>query len=499
MSIARSSPGSKAIWKLPLPVLIYLLGIVIPVKFSLGPLSLNAPRLLLLIVILPLSINLLRGTYGRILAADVLFFLYAAWMPFSLLINNPDRALEFGGSEFIEFFGGYLLARAYIRDESTFAALAYTLAFLVIATLPFALYEAVTGHPIILEFIRKLPGIQTDNTVQQELRLGFERAQVTFPHPILYGLFASLAFSIFFVGLKSKISLPLRIFGSLLVFTCVFFSLSSGALLATILQIGLILWAWMLRGVQARWYILIGILALAYVFIDILSSRTPLYVFMSYATFSPHNAYWRVLIFQYGLENVWAHPIFGLGLHTWARPYWMGSSIDNFWLLVAMRYGIPGFLLLTLGIGVMVVQISFRNIGKSPFVNDIRRAWLITFCSIAFSLSTVHVWASLYSLIFFFFGAGMWLRTYENAQVRPVGTVSSKSEIAFRRDHLVSGRTTSSKSEENTRLEDAPRSNYNYSRFGTQDHMDISVDTKTGLVDERSHSRNYKRKTGKQT
>jgi len=37
-----------------------------------------------------------------------------------------------------------------------------------------------------------------------------------------------------------------------------------------------------------------------------------------------------------------AHPVFGIGYGDWARPNWIPASVDNFWLLTAMRHGVPG-------------------------------------------------------------------------------------------------------------------------------------------------------------
>ena len=90
-------------------------------------------------------------------------------------------------------------------------------------------------------------------------------------------------------------------------------SLSSGPLLSIILQLGVNAWNHILRNTQQRWWGFVGLFVLAYIMIDLLSNRTPTKVFMSYATFSAHTAYWRGLIFEYGMQNVWAHPLFGIG------------------------------------------------------------------------------------------------------------------------------------------------------------------------------------------
>jgi O-antigen ligase len=158
----------------------------------------------------------------------------------------------------------------------------------------------------------------------------------------------------------------------------------------------------------------LGLLAVCYFTVDLLSDRTPITVFLHYATFSPHTAYWRLIIFEHGMNNVFANPIFGLGLNDWERPAWMHSgSMDNFWLVVALRYGIPGFLFLTVGYAVAVFRAMFRDFSSNDFLANLRMAWVFVFLGLSFTLSTVHVWTNVYSFIFFVLGAGMWLLSEE--------------------------------------------------------------------------------------
>lgn len=392
--------------------MIYFAAIAIPVHFYAGPLYMTSVRLVLLVMIVPMIINLVRGKYGRILATDILFFLFIAWMGVALAKNNPSMVVSQMGSLGIEFLGGYLLGRAFIRNERQFAAMVSVLLFMVFLTFPFAIHEALTGRPIIIDAIRRLPGITSEPNVWIEPRMGLERVQLVFAHPIHYGLFASSAFSMVLVGFQDIYSLGRRLFSAVIVSVCVMVSLSSGALLATVLQFFLILWAWSFNKVNSRWLLLLGLLAVMYVTIDLLSNRTPIRVFMSYATFSPHNAYWRGLIFEWGIKNVWANPIYGLGFNDWIRPWYMYSgSMDNFWLVMAVRYGIPGFLLVATGYILALWKVGRRNLDKFPVLWRFRRAWMIMFIGLTFTLTTVHIWGTMYSFVFFLFGSGMWFIT----------------------------------------------------------------------------------------
>lgn len=414
---ARDGSGhvDKGIKSLPVPVILYLLAVFLPLNFNIGPLAMNGLRALLLVLIIPLSINLLSGKYGRILWADILFILHMLWAAVALGVNNPSLVLQNIGSTSIEFIGGYVLARAYIRSLDDVTALTRALIMMVICSLPFAFYESQTGRPLLLETLNRLPGFYSLPDVIDQKRMGLYRTQVFFAHPIHYGIFCTLALTLTFVGLKGVLRTSLRLLFSLLIMLGIFFSLSSGALLAAGLQAGLVFWAWMFRNVAAKWLLLCGLAIICYIVIDLLSNRTPLQVFMSYMTFSAHNAYWRSIVFEWGMINLWGSPIFGIGLNDWIRPVWMGpTSIDNFWLLVAMRYGFPGIILLLFGFVLPILQISFRDFGTEGGLWQYRRAWVITFVGLTFSLATVAVWTTAYSFVFFLFGSGMWMIT-ENA------------------------------------------------------------------------------------
>lgn len=404
--------GSGTSSRIRLPVILYILTFMVPIKASLGGLVLSGDRILLLLFIIPLTVNLIMGRYGRLLIVDILFFLHVLWGIIALLINNPDRVVSFMGSNSIEFIGGYVMGRAFIRNRDEFFSLCQLLAVLAALTLPLALYETLTGDPVILRTLANLPGVSSTSAVQSAPRYGWERVQVFLTHPIHYGLFTAMFLSIVFVGFKGVISDVKRYILTFIILICTLLSLSSGPLLALVLQCGLILWAWLFRGTRARWLILLCVTVTAYVVVDLLSNRTPFRVFLHYATLNSHTAYWRATIFEWGMKNVWDNPIFGIGLNEWERPWYMYSgSMDNFWLVMAVRYGIPGFLLLALGYTLGVFRVMRRNLDGDPVLLNLRRAWVFTFIGLSFTLSTVHVWFSIYSFVFFMFGAGMWFIT----------------------------------------------------------------------------------------
>lgn len=408
---------SSVTGKLPLLVWIYLLTIVLPVGFWAGPLFMTTLRLFLLVATVPLMINVLMGKYGKVYLTDFLFVGHILWAAVAIWANNPDRMIQQVGSVGIEFLGGYAVGRAFIRTREDFAALCRILVIIVLCTLPFSLYETMTGRPIIVELLRKIPGLISVPIVNIDIRMGLERVQSVFAHPIHYGLFASVALSLCLVALKGAMSMTRRLVTGLLIAVCGFLALSSGALTAIALQFFFIIWAAMFKNVNHRWWLLVGLFVFAYVVVDILSNRSPLKVFMSYATFSAHNAYWRSIIFDWGVDNIIgsvergipASPLFGIGMNDWIRPHYMHSgSMDNFWLVMGVRYGLPGLFFLALGYIIVIARVMRRKFDGDEQLILFRRAWVFTFLGLTFTLCTVHVWTNIYSFIFFMFGAGVW-------------------------------------------------------------------------------------------
>ena len=414
----------------PLPVTLYFLLILIPVEFDVGPVFFTGIRALLLCLALPMMMKVFRGEAGPLNPADGLFLAFGLWNIFTLFFNSPDQAISFGGSIALEILGGYAVTRVYVRTAADFIAMCRMLFWAVGISLPFAIYESQTGVAPIPEWINKLPFFYSFPDFYNEAagqRLGLERAQVIFAHPIHYGLFCSTALSFAFVGFKGLTSHFMRYVLTVLSVTGVFFSLSSGAILPMVLQFGLIFWAWMARGTEKRWVILMALTATAYVIVDLLSNRTPIQVFLSYATFSPHNAYWRILIFEWGMKNVWANPWIGIGMNSWERAWFMHSgSMDNYWLVVAVRYGIPGFLMLASGYCLIILAVARRKLDGDPVLLQLRRAWVFTLFSLVLTLCTVDVWATALSYVFFLFGSGVWLLSARpSTEVAPTVTANT--------------------------------------------------------------------------
>lgn len=385
---------------------LFVFSLALPIFFYVGPTRMSPYRLVLLVMFVPCLVAWLSGSLGRIRWADILMLLTALWGGMILLwMHGTDKGLQSGGIFVIETFGAFLIGRRCIRNVFAFKKMVKALVIVVIGLLPFAIYENVMNYPIVIEIFGKI--FLVYDVVEDELRLGLRRAQGPFEHFILFGVVSSSAFALAFYvfGLGARFRGTIA---SGLVAIAVMSSLSSGAILSVAIQLNLIVWDKITTRMARRWTILISILVSGFLTVNFISNRTPFEVFISYLTFNADTSYMRILIWRYGSESVMLSPIFGHGLNDWERPGWMGGSIDNFWLVNAVRYGIPGFLLMAGSF--LAVCVGLGRLKNLPFeVAQCRMGLVITMYGLIVSLCTVHVWDAPYVLIIFLLGSGMWI------------------------------------------------------------------------------------------
>jgi hypothetical protein len=103
-------------------------------------------------------------------------------------------------------------------------------------------------------------------------------------------------------------------------------------------------------------------------------------------------------------------PWFGTGVPgEWVRPEWMFSgSMDNFWLLMAVRHGVLAFVLIALTCWTMLRRIGKTHLTDPQLINA-RKGLLFALIAMMVSMCTVHLWTATYCLFMFLLGSGSWL------------------------------------------------------------------------------------------
>ena len=403
----RSSEKELAA-RLAWPVKLFLGGLLVPWIFPIGPVNLSTYRIILLFAILPCIVMWSKGKAGKKRAADFGLVLFCSWAAMSfVIVQGIDQAIEPGGILFIETMGSYLLARVCIRNAQDFRNMVVYVAKLIVAMLPFTVYEWITGTNLLLLAFGSV--FRTEAITWMAPRMGFSRVQGPFNHSILFGTFCGSMFALTFLTTKGKLSgISRGVLTSLVGFSA-FLSMSSAPMAGVLFQIALLLWNKVLGGFAARWKLLWAIAFVGYLIVEIGSNQTPAQFYISHFTFDQQTGWYRLWIWEYGSASVANHPIFGIGLGDWARPSWMyGNSVDNFWLLMAMRHGLPGFMFLVLSLLSIWFSIA-KKTDVDPDVDACRTAYLICMGAFAFVGSTVHFWVAAYAWFFFLAGSGVWM------------------------------------------------------------------------------------------
>lgn len=385
---------------------LFLMSLLIPLSVTVMSIRLTPYTFVLIVAFVPLLVTWIGQKYSPIILPDWLMLFYALWSAVALVYNHGlEPTIQPIGIHLLESFCAYLMGRMLVRDVPSmrFMVTIMVLAFGVM--LPFVVMESVTGKKMILDAFAKLGETPVD--MDTAPRFGFMRAQGAFEHPILMGVVTASIVALAVYTWQGKGNRLLRLLGAPICVVSALTSLSTGALLTLNVQFGLMAWGRLFRESRQRWNVLMGMLATVYLTIDLISNRTPIHVFVSYATFSAQSSYNRILIWQYGMENAMAHPILGIGLNDWERPLWMSASFDNFWLFQAMRYGFPAFFAIAGAMLIIVFRLGKANL-PTEGLEKIRQGMMFSLVAFAVTIFSVHLWHASFVWFCFLIGACVW-------------------------------------------------------------------------------------------
>lgn len=428
-------------WKLQ--TLLY--SFLIPKEFSIaiGSLSLS-PYRFLLIMFTPWVIKqlILRRKF-KWEALDSVALMVCVWPAFALSINtNFFSAVESGGIIFLETFIPFFLTRLAIYNHEKLLSISKTLLIVACLMAAMALPEAITGQP----FVHNIASLITGNpfSYSPESRLGIWRSYGPTDHPIVLGSICAAAIPIGFALFRRN-----TLFAGMtgLSFLGVIASASSGPILAIVAQASLYIWSVLTRGKNHKWWILIFLICLVYLLVDLASNRDPLRVMFSYLLFNEHNGYVRY--------NMWSNAFFlagqsitsffvGYGFSTdmmslLENAFWsnlMTSSVDSYWLVILLRYGVPMLFLNSLVI-ILTLRANLKTYQACKLRQErtLTKAWFITTISLSLVGCTVHFWGSTVSLFFIVIAASA-MRKPKQTHQRKTSSNSIAKPFSDRRSSL---------------------------------------------------------------
>ncbi len=355
-----------------------------------------------------------KGTQGVALL-DFLVVTHCLWVFLALgVVHDASKALESGGIYVIELFSFYAFGRVLARNPAHLIRFLEMMYVVIGFSAILAWIEAITG----INVVYKLLGMTYYRLADP--RMGLERASVYMPHPILYGLFTSMMMGLIVYSIHRN-----RTKASVVFVLATFPSLSSAPLLSLAVQLMAYIYDNALKQFKARWQQLVISLLLILLVVSTFTEGGIISVVINHLTFNPQTGHYRMAIWDYGSAEVIRHPMFGIGFNDWVRPVWMYStSVDNFWLLTAMRYGLPCLLIL-IGLLFLIVQKMLSKDYKQ--LNSIRTGWVISFVGIVLVGSTVHFWANAFSCFGLFVGIGATISCYSKELISSYNSGSEEN------------------------------------------------------------------------
>jgi len=396
-----SAAVAMAPWRKTLIVLFVVL-FALPIEPILGGLTLSGTRLYAMLVIVPFFFAVFSGAVGRVTVTDGLMLAFALWMFMTFLVHHGVERFPYAAITFAELMGGYLAGRFLVRSATGYQFFFQAFFVMLLVLLPFAALEMATGRAVLSDLLAQIVRVTPRST---ELRDGYFRAGVSYPHPIHWGVISALLLAqAWILWADQTLGRWIRVGVAV---ACTLTAMSSAPLLGLAIQIAIILWG---RLTGNRWWLLTILFSTTYVALDILSNRGPVILMIEMLTLNPRTAWWRVYIWNFGSVSVMNHPWIGIGLNDWVRPEWLGATVDNFWLLIAMRHGLPAIVFLALALVLQMWQI-IRMRDLSTADTRVRVAYVIGLLALSFMLSTVHAWGAPSVLVMFYFGIGAYLYT----------------------------------------------------------------------------------------
>lgn len=422
----------KATQRAPWQVILLIAAFLCPTELSLYIAGLRfPPHRVALFILFPIAIMRLMSQQGlKVKSFDIFFILFNLWtVAMYMYHQGQQEGLVYGGSQALESLGGYLVARAWIRNEETLRATLRALGWAIFAAALIALPETLLGQIFTHDLLRQLTGYH--HPIGVETRLGLTRAYGVFDHPIHYGTFCATMAAMFWYAEKRNAG---RFKKAGLLSLATVLGLSSAPLLCLGLQGGMIVWDKLTKRLAKRATItFLAVLGL-YIGASLASTRGPIAVIATGMTLDPWTGFYRLQIWENGMNNVFMYPITGLGLAEWERPAWMVSStIDAFWLVIMIRTGVPALLLLIIALTLLIRAVNRYGLkSRDPVLRDLARGWTMSLIALSLVSTTVHLWNVPFTFFFFFVGCAGWIAdpAKVRAKVKKAATGSKGARAA---------------------------------------------------------------------
>ena len=330
---------------------------------------------------------------GRMRPAWPDFFigLTVAWIWLAMsLTSDMEEALTASIAHTTDLGLAYFFARMAFRDLRDLRMfLVLILPGVLLIGILVAL-ESVTFTHIIQDTASKLTG--KSFYYRSDPRMGLMRAQGPFAHPISAGVFLGSFLPLYWLaGFRGwmKVAGTVAALGS-------FFTVSSAASLSLAASIALLVYNWLTAKIANLTWRMFIIFASLFVFVAELGTGAGAFgLLMRFASFNAVSGYARVHIWNFGSKSVAKYPWFGIGYGEWERPVWLSDSVDNYWLLTAMRFGLLPSVCIGLATFLAVVLLMKKSTSSTGSDQQAERGVVMALAIFALGLVSVSVWLSV--------------------------------------------------------------------------------------------------------
>lgn len=369
----------------------------------LGDLKLTPIKILIVVLIVPAGLKLLLGVARRrrkLLASDAYALGLFMCMLSGPLIISGSRDFVSAFSQAMEFYGMYLIGRAFLFNDTSFRQFTRSLQAVTLIVVGFGVLDIITQHYVALEIARTISppsprDLDPSDPHFHRVVLGINtlRASSTFDHPILFGTFCAAVVPL-------HLYTPMHPIRRLLLVSCCILgcivALSSAPLLALFMVFTVYVYDQLLHRSSWRWKILVSSLLLCVVAFSIVADN-PLGWFIRNLTLDPQTGYFRLLMWTIGLEIIGNNPLFGVGFNGTGN-YILDFSIDSLWLAKTLVYGIPMTTFLYFAALAAVIPTRDQMIVRksAPLLDLMCKSFSIVLAVVAFVSTTVAFWNAVW-------------------------------------------------------------------------------------------------------
>ena len=371
-----------------LPALLALAGIILPLELqiSVAEAKFTPGRISIILLLFPALFVLCRKG-RRVLLSDFFACATTAWLMIAALNVEGVKALfSASGSEALEFFGGYLVARAYFYGLPALDTFVRVLKMFAIIAIILAMADSISGRLIVHDTVASILHV---STIAAGYREKMVRAASTFDHAILFGVFCALTAAILIHWEKGPMQRSLSV--SICFLGCVL-SFSSAAIMTVFIVLATYTYDQMLGRFSWRWnvfWLVLGTFLLSLFVV----SNDPLSWILRHFTLDPQTGFYRIWIWNSALVYIPQSPMVGYG-HELIGNAILDASVDSIWLVYSLRFGVPMVILLILTniAAFLPPKPSPGRDAKSLYTARMSRAFTIVLLLFMFSGLTVHFW-----------------------------------------------------------------------------------------------------------